>query len=110
MGGWGGTGGQPEGVSLGEPALPLIFCAVESQEKAPLSSLLSSQPAAGKSNWSCWGQESCPCPSSAAGLKRADPTPHLEGTGELTLVVGTQVSWLKGVSRGELGLQLVCCP
>lgn len=55
---------QPEGVSLGEPALSLVFCAVQSQEGDPFPSLLSSQPAGGERTGS-------------AGVRKAVPAPPL---------------------------------
>lgn len=75
---------QPEGVSLREPALSLLFCAVESQEKAPLPSLLPLGSAAGERTGPagirraapaltcCKTQDSRPC-TSPGKHRRADP-------------------------------------
>lgn len=55
-------------------------------------------------------QEGYPCPSPAAALGGgAGPVPYLNSTVELTLVVGTGLSWLEGMGIRALSLPFVCC-
>lgn len=54
------------------------------------------------------GELALPCPPLAAELRRMGSELCLDNRAELTLVMGTQVSWPEDLSKGELAQPFIC--
>lgn len=96
----------PKGTSMDKQDLPLIRCAVASAVERSLPSLQPLPPLAGGGVSSNGVMRAWKCLSPATTLRKTSPAAHVGSKVELTQMA---VSCPKGVSMGELALQLDCC-